>query len=84
MSLRGGEVLLIVIKGLYMLYKDTQNHCIPHMMMTLKGIFRGKNNLPWHCVLLTDQTKIGIPTRRLTSPILYRIYELDNQERVFF
>ena len=53
------------------------------MMMTLKGIFRGKNNLRWHCVLLTDQTKIGIPTRRLTNPILYPIYELDKKERVF-
>ena len=40
-SLQGGEVPLIVIEGLNMFWKETRNHRIPHMMMTLKGRFKG-------------------------------------------
>ena len=53
-----------MIEGLNMFWKDTQNYRVPHMMMMLKGRFKGKNNIWWNCVLLNDQTKIGIPTRR--------------------
>ena len=42
LSLQGEEVPLIIIEGLNMFWKDTINHCIPHMMMTLKGRFKGK------------------------------------------
>ena len=44
-SLRGEEVPLIVMEGLKMFWKETRNHRIPHMMMTLKGRFKGENNL---------------------------------------
>ena len=71
-SLRGEEVPLIVIEVLNMFWKETRNHRIPHMMMTLKGMFKGENNLRWHCVPLTDQTKSSIPTIRCISWILYR------------
>ena len=66
-----------------MIWKENQNHHIPHMMMTFKEIFKGKNNLRWHCVPLADQTKSGIPTRRWISWMLYRRFELDNKERGF-
>ena len=36
---------MIVIKGLNMFWKVTWNHRIPHMIMTLKGRFKGENNL---------------------------------------
>ena len=71
-SLRGYDVPLIVIEGLNMFWKETRNHRIPHMMMTPKGIFKGENNLRWHCVLLEDKENSGIPTRRWISRILYR------------
>ena len=64
-----------------MFRKETQNHHILHMMMTLKGQFNGENNLRWHCVLLANQTKSGIPTRRWISRILYRRCEFEKQER---
>ena len=35
-SLQEDDVPLIVIEGLNMLWKETWNHRIPHMMMTLK------------------------------------------------
>ena len=65
-----------------MFWKETQNNCIPHMMMTLRGIFK-KKKLGWHCVPLADQTKSGVPTRRWISWILYRQSELDKQKTSF-
>ena len=53
------------------------------MMMTIKRIFKGGNNLWWYCVPLADQTNSGIPTRRWISRILYLRCELDKQERGF-
>ena len=44
-SLQEDEVTLIVIEGLNMFWKETLNHCIPHMMMTLKRKFKGGNNM---------------------------------------
>ena len=66
-----------------MFWKETRNHRIPHMMMTLKGRFKGENNLRWNCVPLADQTKSGIPKRRWIRRILYRQCELENQEMGF-
>ena len=40
-SFQREQVPLIVIEGLNMFQKETQNHRIPHMMMTLKGRFKG-------------------------------------------
>ena len=40
-SLQRGEVPMILIESLNMLWKETQNHCIPHIMMTPKVIFKG-------------------------------------------
>ena len=74
---------MILIEGLNIVWKETQNQRIPHMMMTLKGVFKGENNLWWHCVPLSDQTKSGIPTRNWISRILYRLCDLEKQERVF-
>ena len=54
-SLQGEEVTLIVIEVLNMFWKETRNHHIPHMMMTLKGRFKGENNLRWHCVPLEEK-----------------------------
>ena len=62
-SLRGEEFLLIVNEGLNMFWKENRNHCIPDMMMTLKG----ENNLRWYCVILAYKTKSGIPTRMWIS-----------------
>ena len=81
-SLQGKEFSLTVIEGLKMFWKETRNHCRPHMMMTLKVRFKGEKNLRRRCVPLADQTKSAIPTRRWTSRILYRQFELENQERV--
>ena len=79
LSLQEGEVTLIVIEGLNMFWKETWKHRIPHMIMTLKGIFKVENNLRWHCVPLEEQKKSGIPTIRWISWILYRRCQLEKQ-----
>ena len=66
-----------------MFLKETRNHSTPYMIMTLKGRFKGENNLRWHCVTLADQTKGGIPTIRWISRILYCRCELEKHERGF-
>ena len=71
-SLRGEEVPLIVIEGMLAFWDETRVHKIPHMMITLKGKFKGENNLRWHCVPLADQTQSRIPTRRWISRMLHR------------
>ena len=81
--LQGEEISLNVIEGLKMFWKENRNYLIPHIMMTLKGRFKGENNLRWHCVPLEDQTKSGIPTRMWISRILYRRCYLDKKERGF-
>ena len=58
--LRGEEVPLIVIEGLNMFWKETRNHRIPHMMMTLKGRFNvlcsvGRPNKEWYTYKKVDQ-----------------------------
>ena len=71
-SLRGEEVPLVVIEGMLTFWEETKDHEIPHMMITLKGKFKGENNLRWHCVPLADHTKSKIPTRRWISRLLQR------------
>ena len=82
LSLQGEEVPLIVIEGLNMFWKENWNHHIPNMMMTLKGRFKGGNNLRWHCVSLADKKRV-IPIMSWISQILYRRCCLENQEKGF-
>ena len=71
-SLRGEEVPLVAIEGLLTFWDETRSHNPPHTMITLKGRFKGENNLRWHCVPIADITKSGIPTRRWISRLLDR------------
>ena len=72
LSLRGEEVPLVVIEGILQFWDETREHDIPHMMITLRGKFKGENNLRWHCLPLADLTKSRIPTRRWISRLMWR------------
>ena len=69
-SLRGEEVPLTVIDGRVAFLVETSAHIFPHIMITLKGKVKGKNNLRCHCILIADQTKSGIPTWRWISRMI--------------
>ena len=79
LSLQGEEVPLILIEGLDMFWKETWNHRIPQIMMTLRGRLRGGNNLRLNSVPMADHIESGIPTIRCIIQIFYRICEMDNQ-----
>ena len=82
-SFRWEKDPMIVIEGLKMFWKETQNHRIPHILMTLKGRFKGGKNMWWYCVPLAYQTKSGIPTIRWIVRILYCRCDLEKQKRCF-
>jgi len=60
------------VDGMAEFWKETRRHRIPHVMVTLRGRFKGEQNLRWHCVPLADISKSGIPSRRWISRLLHR------------
>lgn len=61
-SLRGEEVPLVSLKGLMTFWEETMERGF--IMMTLRGLFKGEDNLKWHLVPLVDITSSGIRVRR--------------------
>ena len=53
-ALRGEETPMTSVDGMAEFWKETRRHRIPHVMVTLRGRFKGEQNLWWHCVPLAD------------------------------
>lgn len=83
LSFRGEEVPLTVIEGLIRFWEETRNHQTPHIMVTLRGRFKGEQNLRWHCVPLADVTRSGIPTRKWVSRLLARRVHKEGKQAGF-
>ena len=71
-ALRGEETPMTSVDGMAEFWKETRRHRIPHIMVTLRGRFKGEQNLRWHCVPLADICKSKIPSRRWISRLLHR------------
>ncbi|KAL7530332.1 hypothetical protein ACHAXR_005039, partial [Thalassiosira sp. AJA248-18] len=80
-SLRGEEVPLVSLEGLLKFWEETKNHRIPHVMIPLRGRFKGEQNLRWHCVPIGDQGKSKIPSRRWISRLLLRRVRKEGAQR---
>lgn len=67
-SLRGEEVPLVSIMGLLSFWRET----LPKnfVMLTLRGRFKGEDNLKWHLVPVVDETNSGIRVRRWVHRLL--------------
>ena len=76
-ALRGEEVPMVVVEGLVDFWHKTRHHRIPHVMITLRGKFKGENNLRWHCIPIGDLSKSRIPSRRWISRLLLRHTQLE-------
>ena len=64
-GLRGEEVpMLSMRRGLLTFWEKTTEADCPHVMLTLKGRFKGETNKRWHCVPIVDVTESGIPMRK--------------------
>ena len=68
---------MVVVEGSVDFWNETRRHRIPHIMITLRGIFNRENNLRWHCIPIGDNSKSGIPSRRWITRLLRRRVELE-------
>jgi hypothetical protein len=75
-SLRGEEVTLTSIRGMLEHWEASTNHHVPHLMITLRGKFKGEQNLRWHMQPIAEVTKSGIPNRRWVSRLLHTRVEI--------
>ena len=68
-SLRGEEVPLVSLKGLLSFWEETMVKGF--LMLTLRGRFKGENNLKWHLVPVVDETSSGIRARRWVHRLVH-------------
>jgi hypothetical protein len=71
-GLRGEEVPLISMKGLLTFWDESRMEGDSHVMLTLKGCFKGEVDERWHIVPICDKTRLGIPFRLWMERIMYR------------
>ena len=83
LSLRGEEVPLVSLAGLIEFWDETKTHPVPHIMITLRGKFKGEQNLRWHLLPLADKSKSGIPSRRWISRLVHRRVRLEGRKTGF-
>lgn len=62
-GLCGEEVPLLELSGVLRFWNETHRHRIPHVMVTLKGRFKGEAGDRWHLLPLADHTRTGLPVR---------------------
>ena len=63
-GLRGEEVPLLDFRGMREFWNETKNAEVPHIMLTLRGRFKGEEGWKWHMLPIADVTKSRIPHRR--------------------
>jgi len=74
LSLRGEEVPLASLTGMLEYWSEGFNlgEHERHVMITLKGKFKGEDYLRWHCLPLADVSKSKVPSRRWLSRLVSR------------
>ena len=60
-SLRGEEVPLVSIRGINEFWDESLEHSLPHIMITLRGRFKGEDNTRWHMIPIARHTRSNIP-----------------------
>ena len=68
MLLQGEEVSLTDLSGLLCYWSAGKDATVPdlekHIMVTLRGLFKGEDNKRWHMLPLPDRSVSKVPTRR--------------------
>jgi hypothetical protein len=59
--LRKEEVPLVLLSGLLGFWDKSTTSDIPHIMVTLKGKFKGATGHRWHCIPIAMDNPSGIP-----------------------
>ena len=77
-GLRGEEVPLISLDGLLTFWDESSLVKDSHMMLALKGRFKGEVDERWHLVPISDATRLGLPFRTWMERALHRRVNLHN------
>ena len=76
---RGEEVPLLSLDGMLSYWDASVQHDKPHIMLTLKGKFKGENDVRWHCVPVSLAGPSQIPFRLWFGRLIRRRVELQNR-----
>ncbi len=63
-GLRGEEVPLLDFKGMLEFWEESKVAEVPHVVLTLRGRFKGEEGWKWHILPVADVTRSGIPHRK--------------------
>ena len=72
-GLRGEEVPLISLAGMLQYWEATRLHHTPHVMLTLRGLFKGETGERWHLMPIADETRTRLPVRRWFGRLIGRL-----------
>jgi len=73
-------VLLISLDGLLTFWDESRLDEDSHVMLTLKGPFKGEVDERWHLISISDATRSGLPFRKWMERVLHRRVNLQVQE----
>ena len=79
-GLRGEEVPLISLDGLLTFWDKSRLDKDSHVMLTLKGHFKGEVDERWHLVPISNATHLDLPFRKWMERVLHRRVNLHSRE----
>jgi hypothetical protein len=79
-GLREEEVPLISLEGLLTFWDKSRLGEDSHVMLTLKGRFKGEVDERWHLVPISDTTRSGLPFRKWMERVLHWRVNLHGRE----
>jgi hypothetical protein len=80
-GLRGEEVPLLSMEGLLVSWAETRANANPHMMLALKGKFKGEVDERWHLVHVSDNTRSELPVRVWMERALNRQVQVQGRSK---
>ncbi|KAL7502329.1 hypothetical protein ACHAXN_000307, partial [Cyclotella atomus] len=78
-ALRSEEVPLVLLKGMLTFWQESTQAKCPHVMLTLKGRFKGETGHRWHCVPNAAESRSGLPVKLWAARLLHRRVSLQNK-----
>ena len=70
--LRGEEIPLVALRGLLDFWQETTTAPVPHIMVALKGRFKGETGHRYHFVPVAVETHSGVPFKRWLARLMLR------------
>lgn len=77
--LRGEEVPLVSLKGMLDFWEESTSAPIPHIMVALKGRFKGETGHRYHFVPIAVNNQSGVPFKSWTARLMLRRVSLQKR-----